>query len=62
MLSHMFNFYHILIENAGAPMSTKQIVALLNSHLDGDEEQFFSIALQMARNRLAKAIQIAPIG
>ena len=29
-------------------MSTKQIVALLNSHLDGDEEQFFSIALQIA--------------
>lgn len=29
-------------------MSTKQIVALLNSHVEGDEEQFLSIALQMA--------------
>lgn len=29
-------------------MSTKQIVALLNSHVDGDEEQFLSIALQIA--------------
>lgn len=29
-------------------MSTKQIVALLSSHVDGDEEQFLSIALQIA--------------
>lgn len=29
-------------------MSAKQIVALLNSHVDGDEEQFLSIALQIA--------------
>jgi SpoVK/Ycf46/Vps4 family AAA+-type ATPase len=29
-------------------MSTQQIVALLNSHVDGDEEQFLSIALQIA--------------
>lgn len=29
-------------------MSTKQIVALLNSHVEGDEEQFLSIALQIA--------------
>jgi SpoVK/Ycf46/Vps4 family AAA+-type ATPase len=29
-------------------MSTKQIVALLQSRLDGDEEQFLSIALQVA--------------
>lgn len=29
-------------------MSTKQIVALLSSHVDGDEEQFLSIALQVA--------------
>ena len=29
-------------------MSTKQIVALLNSHVAGDEEQFLSIALQVA--------------
>lgn len=29
-------------------MSTKQIVALLSSHVEGDEEQFLSIALQVA--------------
>jgi SpoVK/Ycf46/Vps4 family AAA+-type ATPase len=29
-------------------MSAKQIVALLNSHVEGDEEQFLSIALQAA--------------
>jgi SpoVK/Ycf46/Vps4 family AAA+-type ATPase len=29
-------------------MSTKQLVALLNSHIEGDEEQFLSIALQIA--------------
>ncbi len=29
-------------------MSTKHLVALLNSHIDGDEEQFLSIALQVA--------------
>lgn len=29
-------------------MSTKQIVALLNSHIQGDDEQFLSIALQVA--------------
>ena len=29
-------------------MSTKQIVALLQSRLDGDDEQFLSIALQVA--------------
>lgn len=29
-------------------MSTKQLIALLNSHVDGDDEQFLSIALQMA--------------
>lgn len=29
-------------------MSTKQFLALLNSHIDGDEEQFLSIALQVA--------------
>jgi SpoVK/Ycf46/Vps4 family AAA+-type ATPase len=29
-------------------MSTKHIVALLNSHIQGDEEQLFSIALQIA--------------
>lgn len=29
-------------------MSTKQIVALLNSHIDGDDDQFLSIALQVA--------------
>lgn len=29
-------------------MSAKQIVALLNSHIDGDEEQFLSLALQFA--------------
>lgn len=29
-------------------MSTKQILALLNSHIDGDEEQLLSIALQIA--------------
>ena len=29
-------------------MSTKQYLALLNSHIDGDEEQFLSIALQVA--------------
>lgn len=29
-------------------MSTKQIIALLNSHIDGDEEQLLSLALQFA--------------
>ena len=29
-------------------MSTKQLLALLNSHIEGDEEQFLSIALQAA--------------
>lgn len=29
-------------------MSTKQILALLNSHIEGDEEQLLSIALQIA--------------
>lgn len=29
-------------------MSAKQIVALLNSHIDQDDEQFFSVALQAA--------------
>lgn len=29
-------------------MSTKHLLALLNSHLEGDEDQFFSIALQIA--------------
>ena len=29
-------------------MSTKQILALLNSHVEGDEEQLLSIALQIA--------------
>lgn len=29
-------------------MSTKQILALLNSHIDGDEDQLLSIALQIA--------------
>lgn len=29
-------------------MSTKHLLALLNSHIDGDEEQFLSIALQVA--------------
>ena len=29
-------------------MSTKHVLALLNSHIDGDEEQFLSIALQVA--------------
>jgi SpoVK/Ycf46/Vps4 family AAA+-type ATPase len=29
-------------------MSTKQLIALLNSHIDGDEEQVLSIALQVA--------------
>jgi SpoVK/Ycf46/Vps4 family AAA+-type ATPase len=29
-------------------MSTKQVLALLNSHIDGDEDQLLSIALQIA--------------
>jgi hypothetical protein len=29
-------------------MSTKHLLALLNSHIEGDEEQFLSIALQVA--------------
>jgi hypothetical protein len=29
-------------------MSAKQFIALLNSHIEGDEEQFLSIALQVA--------------
>ena len=29
-------------------MSTKQLLALLNSHVEGDEENFLSIALQFA--------------
>ncbi|MFB0874007.1 AAA family ATPase [Sphingobium sp. sgz301303] len=51
-------------------MSTKQIVALLNSHVEGDEEQFLSIALQIAAqqarqgneedaNRLKRLVQKA---
>jgi AAA+ superfamily predicted ATPase len=51
-------------------MSTKQIVALLNSHVEGDEEQFLSIALQVAAqqarqgneedaNRLKRLVQKA---
>lgn len=33
-------------------MSAKQIVALLNSHIDGDDEQFLSIALQVAADEV----------
>jgi SpoVK/Ycf46/Vps4 family AAA+-type ATPase len=33
-------------------MSTKQILALLNSHIDGDEDQMLSIALQIAANEV----------
>ena len=29
-------------------MSSKHILALLNSHIDGDEEQLLSIAMQIA--------------
>lgn len=29
-------------------MSTKQFLALLSSHIEGDEDQFLSIALQVA--------------
>lgn len=29
-------------------MTTRQILALLNSHIEGDEDQFFSVALQIA--------------
>src|SRR4051812_26392771 len=29
-------------------MSTKHLLALLNSHIEGDEDQFLSIALQLA--------------
>src|SRR5580704_9412190 len=29
-------------------MSTKYLLALLNSHIEGDEDQFLSIALQVA--------------
>jgi hypothetical protein len=29
-------------------MSTKQLLALLSSHIEGDEEQFLSIVLQLA--------------
>lgn len=29
-------------------MTTRQILALLNSHIDGDEDQFLSVALQIA--------------
>ena len=29
-------------------MSTKHLLALLNLHIEGDEEQFLSIALQVA--------------
>ena len=35
-------------ENRDVLMSTKQIMALLQSRLDGDDEQFLSIALQFA--------------
>jgi SpoVK/Ycf46/Vps4 family AAA+-type ATPase len=38
-------------------MSTKQIVALLHSHLDGDEEQFLSIALQVAAQQARQGNQ-----
>lgn len=51
-------------------MSTKQIVALLSSHVEGDQEQFLSIALQVAAqqarqgneedaNRLKRLVQKA---
>jgi SpoVK/Ycf46/Vps4 family AAA+-type ATPase len=33
-------------------MSAQQIVALLNSHIDGDDEQFLSIALQVAADEV----------
>jgi hypothetical protein len=36
-------------------MSTKHLLALLNSHIEGDVEQFLSIALQVAA-------QEAPVG
>ena len=29
-------------------MTTRQILALLNSHIEGDEDQFLSVALQIA--------------
>jgi SpoVK/Ycf46/Vps4 family AAA+-type ATPase len=35
-------------------MSTKHILALLNSHIDGDEEQLLSIALQIAAQEARK--------
>lgn len=38
-------------------MSTKQIVALLNSHVEGDEEQFLSIALQVAAQQARQGHQ-----
>lgn len=38
-------------------MSTKQIVALLNSHVEGDEEQFLSIALQVAAQQARQGNQ-----
>src|SRR6476660_7905728 len=37
-----------LRERKEAGMSTKHLLALLNSHIDGDVEQFLSIALQVA--------------
>lgn len=51
-------------------MSTKHLLALLNSHIEGDEEQFLSIALQVAAqearqgrtedaNRLKRLVQKA---
>jgi hypothetical protein len=38
-------------------MSTKQIVALLQSRLDGDDEQFLSIALQVAAQQARQGNQ-----
>lgn len=29
-------------------MTTRQILALLNSHIEADEDQFLSVALQIA--------------
>jgi hypothetical protein len=29
-------------------MTTRHIIALLNSHIEGDEDQFLSVALQIA--------------
>lgn len=40
--------YDMQREERRRALSTKQILALLNSHIDGDEDQFLSIALQIA--------------